>query len=229
MLSNPIEDFCTDGKLDGGKIRDALREYEGAIQLEDDEDNGTLAVLIQYLHELYHVTRNITEDPENDARLFAEKKVDKSLEHKMNRNRFGLVRTDIRRVGGVVRVRLSYANPAGFVGTIERGCREYAVYCARILRYMQQEFAKNNVRLNLEGVGDAVDIFDEAEFADARQLQKDAVTYANENRKTCLRRHTNICSPVRTECRCYVAGGYCAAAELPKEWEKYPGMGNWKK
>jgi hypothetical protein len=123
-----------------------------------------------------------------------------------------------------LRVRISVGNPLDIPGTAIESARRFAVYAARVLQHIQREIhASKMCKVILEGVGEASDVFAEAEWTDRRMAERDAVEAANAKRMTCACRLGAYCSPSDPRCRCY-RDGRCVEAVLPKEFERWEGF-----
>jgi hypothetical protein len=206
------------GGIDHGKMLSALKDYREHITWSSGDDRGVVALAVEFIRQMESVTKKLAADETSDARVECQKSVDYSLERKMDRGRFGYVRFDFDRHGGHLRVRIGISNPKGVVGTVELSCRRFAVYAARVLRYMAREL-KPEVVVELVGTGDAADVFAEAEYTERKQAAGDEVDAANEKRKTCVRRLGEYCSPSDPNCRCY-CNGRCVEAKLGAEREE---------
>jgi hypothetical protein len=206
------------GGIDMGKVLAALREYDSTITWSSSDDLGVVALAVEFIRQMESATKKLDQDEEADVRTQCEKAVDRSLERKMDRGRFGYCRIEIDRHGGRLRVRIGISNPKGIVGTVDFSCRRFAVYAARILRYMAVELGPE-VGLELVGLGAAEDVFEEAAWLHAKQLADDEIREHNARRGTCVRRLGHYCSPSDPNCPCY-CDGKCVEAKLGPEWER---------
>ena len=75
------------------------------------------------------------------------------------------------------------------------------------------------------GVGEAADVFEEAEFAEAKFREYDRIEKANETRKSCVRRLGEYCSPSDPNCACYKCGK-CVEAKIGEEWQNWENYKN---
>ena len=207
------------GGVDHGKMLAALKDYREFITWSNRDDRGVVALAVEFIRQMESTAKGMAADEETDARVECKKSVDFSLERKMDRGRFGFCRIEFDRHGGQLRARVGISNPKGVVGTVKLSCRRFAVYAARVLRYMAREL-QPEVKLILEGVGDAADVFEEAEWIDGKQAARSEVDSANEKRKTCERCVGGYCSPSDPSCRCY-AYGKCVEAKLAEVWDKF--------
>lgn len=224
MLPCSIEELKDDkGGLDFGKVRAAFRDCEDFIQVSSGDDNRTFAIMVEFLRQMKLVSEHLSEDTGSNTRMKAEKPVDKSLERKMAKEQFGYVRFDVGPIGNTIRVRVDYSNPKGIVGNVEKNCRRFAVYAARILNYIRREMIEV-LDLKLVGRGAAEDIFEEAAWLDKKQREWDRVDELNALREKCTRRINGYCSPSDPECKCYMNGKCCeqkvADWALVKSWDE---------
>jgi hypothetical protein len=220
---NIAELKTADDRLDIGKVRAELRNYEDFIQFSSNDNIRTIAFALEFMRQFCIVCNKAAADPEADARVEAEKSVDRSLERKMDHEKFGYCRIDFDEHGGTLRARVGIANPKGIIGSVLPCCRRFAVDCARVLLYMQ--CGLKPVEVELAGRGDITDIFDEARWTEAKVDECKAVKAANERRESCDRRHGEYCSPSDPACPCY-CGGKCVEAVLGDEWEAFAGTGD---
>jgi hypothetical protein len=205
-----------DDKLDIAKIRSDLKNCD-FLQFSNDDNSRTIAFTIEFLRQLGFAVSHAAADPTCDARTEVEKPIDHSLERRMEKEKFGYCRFDIDEHAGAIRVRIGVSNPKDVVGNVIDCCRTFAVDCARLLLYLQEQLP---IKVELIGRGDLDDVFEEAKWRDEKFAARKAVAKANEKRSTCVRRIGVYCSPSDPQCPCYNAGK-CVALELDKKWESF--------
>lgn len=220
MMDTAPDEFAKNGRLDFGAVCHELGRLKPMVMMGSDDDEGVVAFVVEYLWQLYSVTKYLEASQKSDCRLAPQKSVDRTLERRMNREAVAYCRQTIDRHAGAIRVRMNYANPRSVVGTVEVSARKFAVYCGRILNYVAGELGKRGIRVELVGVGDAADVFAEAAWTDRRDKAKEELEALNERRDRCDHRCGDFCSPVKLECPC-CSGGRCVVAELPPELKNY--------
>ena len=214
-----IAEFKTaDDRLDLGRVRAELRNYEDFIQFSSNDNARTIAFTLEFLRQFCSVCNSAAANPESNARVEAEKPIDFSLERKMEREKFGYCRIDVDIHGGAIRARVGISNPKDIIGSVLPCCRRFAVDCARVLLFLQEGLAPT--RVELAGRGELSDLFDEARWMEEKIKEKSKSKAANEKRKTCVRRLGEYCSPSDPNCPCY-CGGRCVEAVLDAKWESF--------
>jgi hypothetical protein len=214
-----IAEFKTaDDRLDVGKVRTELRNYEDFIQFSSDDNARTIAFTLEFMRQFCSVCNKAAADPEADARVAAEKPIDFSLERKMEREKYGYCRIDVDIHGGAIRARVGISNPKDVVGSVLPCCRRFAVDCARVLLFLQEGLKPT--RVELVGRGEIADLFDEARWMEEKVKAKAAIKAANEKRNTCVRKLGEYCSPSNPNCVCY-CNGRCVGAVLDAKWESF--------
>lgn len=205
-----IEDCLTaDGRLDEAKARKALDVDQ--IQIASTDDRRVVAFAMEYLKQTRAVVEHLAaslgpgeasavpDTPhERGYRTEAATEGDRRCDRNMRKGRFAFVRTDIYPAANGLRVRLTVQNPRAVVGNAENFAHEYAVMCARILRYLRENITTATISL-VEGEG-AAGVYDEAAELDRRcDLQR--------VRRNCPNRtETGYCSPICPDCPLYKNG-----------------------
>ena len=221
VLPCDIEELCApNGGIDIGKVRSALREYDELITWSSNDDVGTTALALEFLRQMSNSVKRLEEDIANDVRTTVENSTDKILERRMDKGKFASCRIDVDRHAKHLRVRMGFANPKGVVGAMDQSCRRFLLHCARILRNMVKQLEEDGVVIELVGLGEASDIFAEAEYADAKCDAEKKVEDMNAMRMTCEKRIGEYCSPSTPDCPCYKCGK-CVAVELDAKWKSF--------
>jgi hypothetical protein len=225
QFTGSIEDLSTDGHFDEMKFRAMLKDWQdaGYVLWGSDDRGAVCAFAAEFLRQLTLVTEAVEADDTTDAHTAANSAADRRLVARADRGRCAFTRFDITSRRDDLLVRVSCGNPLDIPGSALESARRFAGYACRTIRHIQREVhAAKSCKITLQGVGDLADIFDEADWADRRMAERDAVDAANAKRMMCACRLGEYCSPSDPRCRCY-RDGRCVEAVLPKEFERWEG------
>lgn len=211
---NSKMDDCLDssGVLDEGKMRRALDCEQ--ITFGSRDTRRVLCFALEYLEQMESVITKLSQELNRDGsqvatvervesgasvpHRVAQTPGDRACERRMKRGRHAYCRTDITDCADGIHVRLSVQNPRDVVGNAEALAREYAVICARVLRYIKTNIHTAEIHL-IEGDGAQGVLSDAAEADLACELRARRASCPNLTA-------TGYCSPICPRCALYEKG-----------------------
>lgn len=219
-----LDDVKTDGAIDVIKVRRLLKPWtdDGFLTWGDDS-RPVLAFVVELFRQLTEVSKAADRDDESNAHISPKSKHDETMSRRYDRGNVAFVRIDVGMNRSWIRVRVSTANPKGVVGDVLFSVRDFATYLARILAYIAKSINESAEReiVHLEGVGNAADVFERAEYVRLRVDALDEVKEANKRRAECTKRwQGEFCSPIEPGCRCFSCGK-CVEATLPEKFKSF--------